>query len=112
MVINSEEFVGGAYLVFAGKNGGSITKSEMRGQTELSVEGCAKGSKIFTYTLEIHAGGKTRSLEAKSNKLTTEMVTALQSLKVGETFQFKSMKAQLPEGKDIVDVSSEKFTVV
>lgn len=103
---------GGAYLVFAGRSGGNIKMSELRGQTELSVEGCARGSKIFSFSLEINDGGRMQTLSATSNKLTSVMISALNRLEPGDSFVFKSMKAQLPNGKDVVDVYGEKFVVV
>ncbi len=103
--------VGGAYLMFAGKYGGSITKKEMEGQNQLGVDGCARGSKIFQYTLEVSKGGKTSSHQADSNVLTKEMVTQLKSLSAGDSFEFKKIKAHLPNKKDVVDVHSKKFVV-
>ena len=110
--ISSETAIGGAFLVFAGKHGGNISKSELRGQTELKVDGCAKGSKIFAFTLEVNHKGKVSKLQAKSNVLTTDMVTALNGLNAGDSFEFTSTKAYLPNGKDEVDVHSQKFVVV
>jgi hypothetical protein len=107
-----KEEIGGAHLLFAGKYGGDIRKSDFMGKTELQVEGCAKGSKIFTYTLEVNQNGKMTKLQGKSDSLTKEMVTALNALNRGDSFEFKSTKAYLPNGKDVVDVSSSKFVVV
>lgn len=104
--------IGGAHLLFAGKYGGDIRKSEFIGKTALHVEGCAKGSRIFTYTLEVNQSGKMTKLQGKSDSLTKEMVTALESLNKGDSFEFKSTKAYLPNGKDVVDVTSSKFVVV
>jgi len=103
--------VGGAYLVFAGKFGGEISKNEMSGQTELKVDGCAKGSRIFEYTIHITKGGKTSKLSNRSNVLTSEMLAALNSLSKGDEFEFRNTKAYLPNGKDIVDVHTKKFMV-
>jgi hypothetical protein len=111
-VIPAEATMGGAYLVFAGKNGGDITKRELRGQTELGVEGCAKGSRVFSFSLEVNRDGKTQKMQAKSNVLSQDMITALASLDTGDSFEFKSMKAYLPNGKDVVDVHGRKFVVV
>jgi hypothetical protein len=107
-----EEVLGGAYLVFAGKNGGQITRSELRGQKELGVDGCAKGSRIFSFSLEISRDGKTQKMTASSNVLSNDMITALGKLESGDSFEFKSMKAYLPNGKDVVDVQGRKFEVV
>ena len=103
---------GGAFLVFAGKHGGEIKKDELTSQRELKVDGCAKGSKIFSYSLEVNKRGMKSTLEAKSNLLSDEMITKLKSLSPGDSFEFKSMKAYLPNGKDIVDVHGQKFVVV
>ena len=110
--ISSEAAIGGAYVVFAGKHGGNIKKSELRGQTELSVDGCAKGSRIFAFTLEVNRKGKVTKLHAKANVLTTDMVTTLNGLDAGDSFEFTSTKAYLPNGKDEVDVHCQKFVVV
>ena len=104
--------VGGAFLSFAGKNGGEITKKEVGSQSELMVEGCAKGSKILKYTLEITKGGHTTSLHAESNKLSAEIQSKLKSLSAGDSFEFTQIKALLPNGKDVVDVHGQKFIVV
>ena len=103
--------IGGAYVVFAGKTGGEIKKSEIAGQTEVRVDGCAKGYKVTTYTLEITNGRSKSTYQSNSNQLTNEMKTKLQSLAKGDTFEFKLMKAE-QEGKHIVDVHGSKFTVV
>ncbi len=104
--------VGGAYLVFAGKFGGEVSKNEISGQTELKVDGCAKGSRIFEYTIHIKKGGKTSKLSNHSNALTSEMLAALKSLSKGDEFEFSNTKAYLPNGKDVVDVHAKKFMVV
>lgn len=104
--------VGGAYLVFAGKFGGEVTQKDIAGQTMLGVEGCAKGSRIFRFTLEINKSGKTSTFTGNSNMLSNEMATKLRSLSTGDSFEFKKMKAYLPNGKDMVDVHGKKFVVV
>lgn len=104
--------VGGAYLVFAGKYGGEITPQEMQGQTSLGVDGCARGSRIFQFTLEVKKNGKASSYSANSNLLTKEMIAHLRSLSAKDEFEFKKIKAYLPNGKDVVDVHGKKFTVV
>jgi hypothetical protein len=111
IIVNASP-LGGAFLVYAGKYGGEITKKEIAGQRELKVDGCAKGSRIFSFTLEVTKKGTKTTLQAKSNVLTDEMMSKLLSLTPGDTFEFKSMKAYMPNGKDIVDVRSEKFVVV
>lgn len=110
--INAETPSGGAYLMYAGKNGGNITPKEITGQTELKVDGCAKGSRIFEFTLHITKGGKTSTFSHRSNTLSSEMLKQLQNLSRGDVFEFKNTKAYLPNGNDVVDVHAPKFTVV
>ena len=104
--------VGGAYLVFAGKYNGEIKKSEIANQKELGVEGCAKGSRIFKFTLEVKKNGALSTMYAESNLLTNEMLTKLKSLSTGDTFEFKALKAYSVDHKDVIDVHGGKFTVV
>lgn len=108
----SELRFGGAYVIFAGKFGGEITRKEIARHHDLKVDGCATGSRIFTFTLDVTKDGKTTSLETKSNVLTKEMVTHLTSLMPGDEFEFRNTKAYLPNGKDLVDVHGRKFIVV
>ena len=103
---------GGAYLFFAGKYGGEITKQEMTGQTEVAVDGCARGSRIFTFTLTITKGKNKSTYATTSNVLTAEMRGKLNSLSKGDVFEFQHVKAYLPNGKDVVDVRGGKFVVV
>lgn len=103
---------GGAYLVFGKKYGGDISKKQFVGIRKLGVDGCAAGSRIFTYKLQITHAGKTTYYSADTNELSDEMVAKLKSLKTGDTFQFKKIKAYLPNGKDVVDVHSREFVVV
>jgi hypothetical protein len=103
---------GGAYLVFGKKYGGDITKEQFAGKRQLGVDGCAAGSKIFTYQLRITHAGKTTNYSADSNLLSEDMIAKLQTLRVGDTFEFKKIKAYLPNGKDTVDVHSREFIVV
>lgn len=109
--VSSTPLLGGAYLVFAGKRGGVVSKKEIDVQRELAVEGCAKGSKIFKYTLQITKGGTTTSYKADSHTLTAEMQTSLKSLTKGDSFEFVEIKAYLPDGKEVVNVWGEKFVV-
>ncbi len=102
---------GGAYVVFAGKYGGEITQKELAGQRELGVDGCARGSRIFQFTLSVTKKGNTAVFTSKSNQLTAEMVNSLKSLAPGDEFEFSKMKAYLPNGKDITDVHGRKFVV-
>ncbi len=103
---------GGAYVVFAGKFGGDITRKEIESHSEVKAEGCAKGSRIFQFTLSVTKNGKTRTLTNKSNLLTDEMATQLKSLSKGDSFEFKQTKAYLPNSKDVVDVHGKRFVVV
>ena len=75
------------------------------------MDGCAKGYKIMTYTIEITRGQSKLTYQSNSNHLTKEIQSKLQSLVKGDTFEFKLMKAQ-QGGKHIVDVHGSKFTVV
>lgn len=104
--------VGGAFLLFAGKFGGDVTRKEIAEQRELAVDGCAKGSKIFKYTLVVTKGSQTFTYQASSNILNTEMQGRLKSLAAGDSFEFTQIKAYLPNGKDIVEVHGKKFFVV
>lgn len=103
---------GGAYLVFAGKFGGEVTTDQLQEQRELGVEGCARGSRIFTFTLEVTRAGKTTAFSSRSNVLSDDMRAALRALRAGDTFEFKRIRAYLPNGKDAVDVHSRTFVVV
>ena len=103
---------GGAWVLFAGKLGGEITRPEIEGETELKVEGCARGSRVFDFTLSITKNGKTNVLTTNSNLLTAEMRAQLKSLAKGDAFEFRKTKAFLPNGKDVVDVRGGKFMVV
>jgi hypothetical protein len=107
-----ETAYGGAYVVFAGKFGGDITRKEIESNSEVKVEGCAKGSRIFKFTLSVTKNGKTSTLTNKSNFLTGEMAAQLKSLSKGDSFEFQQTKAYLPNSKDVVDVHGKKFVVV
>lgn len=108
----NKEGAGGAHLLFANRYGGEITKAEIAGHKSLKVEGCARGSRIFEYTLTITKKGKTIVFSNQSNTLTDEMLSQLNGLSRGDEFQFSKTKAYLPNGKDVVDVHSSKFVVV
>lgn len=110
--MGSEIAFGGAYIMFAGKFGGEITKREIEEQTAVSVDGCATGSRIFKFTLDVTKDGKMTSLEGGSSVLTKEMLSSLRSLSKGDEFEFRKPKAYLPNGKDVVDVQGKKFVVV
>lgn len=108
----SEVPVGGAYLLFAEKFGGEVTITQIKSQRELKVDGCAKGSRIFSFVIEITHKGETTTFSSKSNVLTKEIIASLANLKPGDHFEFKNTKAYLPNGKDVVEVHSRKFLVV
>ncbi len=103
---------GGIYVVFAGKYGGEITKTEVAGQTELKVEGCHKDARILGFTLSVTKSGKTSTLVSTSKVLTTEMRDKLKSLNKGDEFEFRNTKAYLQDGRDAVEVRGSKFKVV
>ncbi len=105
------DLFGGAYLTFAGKHGGDLTKQEVAKTKALEVEGCAKGSVVFQFSLEITKNGKTTTFAGKSNDLTTEMHNLLKQLSAGDEFTFKNTKARLPK-EEIVEVWAKKFTIV
>lgn len=103
---------GGAYVVFAGKFGGEITPQEIASQTELSVDGCARGARIFEVTLSITKGGQTNTWTHNSHLLTPDMRAQLKSLTKGDVFEFQKTKAYLGNSSDVVNVHSRKFVVV
>jgi hypothetical protein len=105
------ESFGGAYLVFAGKFGGELSKKDIANTKALTVEGCAKGSVIYQFDLKITKNGKTTTYHGNSDQLTEEMHAQLKQLSVGDQFTFKNTKARLPK-KGVVDVWGKKFTVV
>jgi hypothetical protein len=106
------EIIGGAYLTFADKFGGTVTHKDLNRTSEIGVAGCAKGSKIFQFKLKVTKNGKTTTLEGTSPNLTKRMLTELRSLSKGDEFIFKKVKAYLPDGESEVDVWGKKFTVV
>lgn len=109
--LNSSD-MGGAYLVFIDKFGGDVTPEQLQRNHTLSVDGCAKGSTITSYTLKITQGRKTTTYKGDSPNLPDEAVKQLKSLKKGDSFRFTSVKATLPNGHSQVDVFSKKFNVV
>ena len=104
--------LGGAYLLFAGKFGGDVSKKDIEAQRELAVDGCAKGSRIFKYTLVVTKAGQSTTYQSASNVLTGEMLNKLKNLSAGDYFEFSQVKAYLPNGKDVVDVSTKRFFVI
>ena len=103
--------VGGAYLTFAGKFGGELSKEDLQKHKEINVRGCANGSRIFQFTLNITRDGKTKVYTGKSHQLSAEMLTQIKSLSSGDMFHFEDIKAHLPSGGE-VDVHARKFVVV
>lgn len=107
-----EPAYGGAFVIFAGKYGGEITRKEIESHSDLQVAGCAKGSRIFQFTLNVTKNGKTSTLSSQTGLLTGEMTTLLKTLAKGDTFEFQHTKAYLPNGKEVVDVRGKMFIVV
>jgi hypothetical protein len=102
---------GGAYLTFAGKFGGELTKKDLRQNNKVKVSGCAKGSRIFKFTLHIVKKGKKSTFRTSSSNLTKKMIAQLRTLSKGDKFYFKNVEAYLPNGKDKVDVHSREFRI-
>lgn len=111
--VNAHAYIefGGAYLTYAGKFGGELTSQELKENSTLGIEGCAKGSKILKYTLEVTTHGKTQLVRSESDALSKDALKLLRSLEKGDAFIFKNMKAKLPTG-GTVDVMGRKFVVV
>ena len=109
--IPAESFPGGAYLVIGGKFGGEITKQEITENTTLGIEGCAAGAAIYKFTLVIGRDGNSRSFSSESNKLTSDMLAAINSLQTGDEFTFKRVKAHLSDDDDI-DVAARPFMII
>ena len=101
---------GGAYLVIGGKFGGEITKQEIARNTTLGIEGCAAGAAIYKFTLVIEKDGRSSDYSAKTNKLSPEMLAAINALQKGDEFTFKRVKAQLKDDDDI-DVMARPFVI-
>lgn len=110
---NYTEDFGGAYLVFANKMGGEVTVKTLQKACVLEVAGCAKGSQIFSFRLNVYRNGKRTTFQGKnSNELSAEMRESLAKLKPGDSFEFKQIKAYLPNGRDKVDVFAKRFKLV
>lgn len=107
------EIAGGAYATFAGKFGGDITRKDLMLNSEVGVAGCAAGSLIYTFSLHINfeSEGKSDVFKGTSHLLTTDMLKNLRSLRQGDTFEFKDLRAHLPSGSEI-DVIGRIFTIV
>lgn len=103
---------GGAYVLFAGKFGGEVTPQEIASQTELAVDGCARGARIFEVTLSVTKSGQTSTWTHNSHVLTPDMRAQLKSLTKGDVFEFQKTKAYLGNTSDVVNVHGRKFVVV
>jgi len=103
--------LGGAHLLFAGQYGGSISKKKLEGQTDLPVDGCAKGAKVFEYTLQVTRAGKVTTYKGNADTLTAEMQSSLKTLAAGDSFQFSGIKAYLNGTKEVVTVQSAKYVI-
>ena len=104
--------LGGAYLTFNDKFGGEIPQQELTTCQEVKIVGCAAGSKILQINLHIHTNGKTITHKSDSGKLTPEMLKDLQTLSKGDSFEFKKVKARMPNKLWTIDVATRKFMVV
>lgn len=109
ITLNRAEW-GGIFLIFANQTGGEISREQLKGQKELRVEGCVKGSRVSSFTLVISSHGNKKTFSASDHSLTKEMVTALESLETGDAFEFTSVKATLPDQK-VVNVFTKKYVV-
>lgn len=103
---------GGAWVLFAGKYGGDISRQEIAAQTGITVGGCSNDARVSTFTVSITKNGKTKSYTTDSGNLTAEMITALKSLSKGDVFEFNRTKAWIDNGKYHVDVRGAKFSVI
>ena len=104
------ETPGGAYLKINGKFGGEIYQTELAQDITLEIDGCAKGAKIYQFTLVIDHAGKTTEYMGDSNELTKDMLAEIKALKKGDSFKFERVKARL--GKDDkFDVVARPFTI-
>ncbi|MBX2875400.1 MAG: hypothetical protein KTR30_25010 [Saprospiraceae bacterium] len=105
--------IGGAYLVFGNKMGGEITLKTLQSCCELEVAGCAKGSQVFSFRLVVFQDGKRSTYQVEdSNELSPAMSASLANLKVGDSFEFKQIKAYLPNGRDQIDVFAKRFKLI
>ena len=107
----SSDALGGAHLLFAGQYGGSITKKKLEGQTTLPVDGCARGARVFEYTLQVTKSGKVQTYKGNADTLTSEMQASLKALAPGDSFQFSGIKAYLNGTKEVVQVKSAKYVI-
>ena len=106
----SSEIFGGAYLTFAEKFGGTITNQDLQKTQQLGVAGCAAGSKITSFTLQIKTNGTHKTYRSKNHVFSKELTIVFRSLKKGDSFEFKNVKAKLPTG-GIVDVYCKPFVI-
>lgn len=107
----NSDVLGGAYVTLADKFGGEITTKELKTVKELGIAGCAKGSKVYAFILEIKSKGNTKRFTGDSNSLSKEILYNLGTLTKGDSFIFTKIKANLPTGGKI-DALGRTFTVV
>jgi hypothetical protein len=107
----TEDVLGGAYVTLADKFGGEIGTKELKTVRVLGIAGCAQGSKVYAFVLEIKSKGKTKRFIGDSNSLSKEILNNLGVLNKGDTFIFTKIKANLPTGGKI-DALGRTFTVV
>ncbi len=105
------DVLGGAYVTFAGKFGGEVTREDLRAYSSIGIAGCAAGSRILQFKLHVKANGKETIFDGQSQILTDDMLKSLRALTKGDTFFFTDMRAKLPAGGK-VDVIGRIFTVV
>jgi len=109
--LSLSEATGGAYLTYAGKFGGEISSSDLKNPCKIGIEGCAKGSKIYQFTLYVVQNQKSTVYKGTSHELSPEAIKHLKNLSAGDEFRFENIKATLPTGSK-VDVFARKFSVV
>ena len=108
---NADHDLGGAYLIFAGKHGGTLSPADIAKVKSLEIAGCAAGSAIMTFTLHVTRHGIASAFEDSSAVLSSEILSKLRELTIGDFFEFSDVTAKLPTG-GIVDVWAKKFTVI
>ncbi|AXT20038.1 hypothetical protein D7030_02650 [Flavobacteriaceae bacterium AU392] len=110
--LNEAFKIGGAYLTFAGEFGGEVSLKKMSTTNKLGVAGCASGSLVTQFTLKVKSKNKkAQTLKGTSHLLNKQMKSVLKEMKIGDTFEFSNVKAQLPTGKT-VNVLCRSFKVI
>ena len=105
------DLLGGAYVTLADKFGGEISTEDLSTVKELGIAGCAAGSKVYTFNLEIKINGGLKKFVGESNTLSEEIIAAFGKLKKGDSFIFTKIRAHLPSGGKI-DALGRTFTVI